>query len=174
MRMLTHLLGCFPCKNCYCETTQAKLVDNKTVFANTVVMTCSVCGYVNELRTSTSLANNTQRKLYDVNRRVVKAFVSMGKGHRALETFCMVMNMKPMNHRSYFSHIKALHKAFREEVDLSLVSARNEVRKCYGEIDNSGNNVGLIGKTVSYDGTWQKRFSRQSMESVAASTCSPD
>lgn len=81
----------------------------------------------------------------------------MGKGHRALETFCMVMNMKPMNHRSYFSHIIALHKEFREEVDLSLVSARNEVRKCYGEIDNSGNNVGLIGITVSYDGTWQKR-----------------
>lgn len=44
MRMLTNFLGCFPCKNCYCETTQAKLVDNKTVFANTVVMTCSVCG----------------------------------------------------------------------------------------------------------------------------------
>lgn len=104
MKLLTNFLSTLPCKNCYCETVQTKLVGNKTVLANTVLMTCSVCGYVNELRTSNSLGNTTPRKLYDVNRRVVKAFSSMGKGQRSLETFCMVMNMKPMSHRSFFPH----------------------------------------------------------------------
>lgn len=150
MRLMVNFLSALPCKNSYCENVQTKLVDNKTVLANTVLMTCSNSGYVNELRTSTRLGDTTPRKLYDVNRRVVKAFTSKGKGHRALETYFMAFES-----HIFFSHIKALHSEFRKEVDQLLACARNEVRKCFSDINDLEDVVTDV--TVSYDGTWQKR-----------------
>lgn len=48
-----------------------------------------------------------------------------------------------------------MHSEFRKEIDLSPACARTEVIKCYGDINNSVDEV--IDITVSYDGTWQKR-----------------
>lgn len=48
---------------------------------------------------------DTPKGCYDINRRKVKAFVSIGKGHRASEMFCMALNMKPINVRTFQDNI---------------------------------------------------------------------
>lgn len=98
---------------------------------------------------------DTPKKCYDVNRRAVKAFVSIGKGHRGSDMFCMALNMKPIHFRTFQSSIRGLHTSSRAEVEKNLAMARNEVRKSYSKLDDKDDTI--LDITVSYDGSWQKR-----------------
>lgn len=151
---LIDLLSSFPCKECFHDNLDVKL-DVTKGFSHTLSILCSACGSKTFFQTSDRISTKeSKRPAFDVNRRAVKAFSSIGKGHRALEMFCIAMNMKPMQFRSYNKHIIALRDVYKDEVNKSLIEARNEVRKCYGDLNDDNT---ILDITVSYDRSWQKR-----------------
>lgn len=111
---LTNLLSIFPCKNCLQETLEVKL-NNLKGYAHTLSVRCTNCDFESACQTSEQMSKKeSTRGAFDVNRRVVNAFSSMGKGHRALELFSIGLNMKPLSFTSYAWHIYALHDYYRE------------------------------------------------------------
>ena len=40
---------------------------------------------------------------------MVSTFLSMGKGHRAMQTFCVGMGMKGMSQSAFSKHVDILH-----------------------------------------------------------------
>lgn len=153
-KKLESFIGSFPCKMCFSESSK---VITKCIkgFAVTLNVKCDDCDYETSFCTSQSTnTNDTPRGSYDVNRRVVKAIASIGKGHRALDMFCMSLNMSPMNYRTFQKHISSLHASSKTEMEHVLELARCEVKKCYVNLDADNE---VFDKTVSYDGSWQKR-----------------
>lgn len=90
---------------------------------------------------------------FDVNRRTVMAFTDMGKGHKAVEEFCMIMNMSVMSSKTFHKHSKSSVKSSEEQ----LQEARRRVREVYQENDCSMTQDSVIDIGASYDGTWHKR-----------------
>lgn len=89
---------------------------------------------------------------------MVHAFISLGKGHRGMETFGMYLNMKPIQKKSYSWHMNKIHRIAQESAEANLEAARCEVRKAYMEIENLPLDYkGPMDISVSYDGSWQKR-----------------
>lgn len=151
---LVKFISNFPCKDCFCNTIEVTQPTPKG-YANTFNIFCTNCGFESTFETSNPVSkHDSTRHPFDVNRRVVQAFSSMGKGHRALETFSMTMNMKPIQFESYNKHILNLCDIYRLQAKRTLEEARAEVQKCYGMMDAEGS---VLDITVSYDGTWQKR-----------------
>lgn len=122
---------------------------------------CQECDYKNNFETSNKTfeqENASSRLSYDVNRRVVQTFNSLGKGHRGLEPFSMSMNMKPMSCNAYYQHMRQMEKQYIKTTNESLEKARTAVRKAYSFINNTDlDDHGTINISVSFDGSWQKR-----------------
>ncbi|KAG8318700.1 hypothetical protein J6590_107750, partial [Homalodisca vitripennis] len=74
-----------------------------------------------------SSANST-RAPYDINRRLVQAFTSLGKGHRGMEVFSMHLNVKPISCKAYDRHMDQFHTTYSEAANETLEKARVEVR----------------------------------------------
>ncbi|KAJ4436553.1 hypothetical protein ANN_16585 [Periplaneta americana] len=88
---------------------------------------------------------------------MVNAFVTMGKGHSAMEQHCMAMGMAGLSSPSFNSHLIKLteeNKLVRQHV---LRNAHSAVRRAHMEVDSSISDSDVINIGVSYDGTWMKR-----------------
>ncbi|GFW28661.1 uncharacterized protein TNCV_3713761 [Trichonephila clavipes] len=92
---------------------------------------------------------------FDANKKLVEAFLKIGKGHAALELFSMAIGIHAMDKKTFS---KCLHKLYEEKCSFKediLEISRKVVRKHHEDLLGTAN--GVIDITVSYDGTWQKR-----------------
>lgn len=157
---LISFLAQFPCTSCFNFALRVSQLEPKG-YAHFLKIECSNCGVVEIFNTSGQLGKshgNSTRPSFDVNRRMVQGFSSIGKGHRGMESFSMSMNMKPMTSKAYNGHLKTIHSLYSEFTKESLEKSRTEVRKAYCDINNTPlDEPGPINISVSYDGSWQKR-----------------
>ncbi|KAJ4425367.1 hypothetical protein ANN_27982 [Periplaneta americana] len=146
------------CGECGMDSAKAELTE-PSGFAFKVIVKCYNCNTVlNEMYTSPKVGNTeSTRPPFDVNRRMVNAFVTMGKGHSAMEQHCMAMGMAGLSSPSFNSHLIKLteeNKLVRQHV---LRNAHSAVRRAHMEVDSSISDSDVINIGVSYDGTWMKR-----------------
>ncbi|XP_035217747.1 mucin-2-like [Stegodyphus dumicola] len=116
-----------------------------------------VCKNCDKIFSSTFSSERVKRSnTFDVNTKLVEAFLKIGKGHAALEVFSMIMGIHAMDKKTF---AKCLHSLSEEKGKLKgdfLQFSRNIVRNKHKKLINI-NNDECIDITVSYDGTWQKR-----------------
>lgn len=153
---LQNFLCLAACSECSEKCLSVSITESHG-FAHKLTMSCSSCGYSNSTYSSSRAVEVSKRPSFDVNKRLVKAFNSMGKGYGAMEIFAMSMNMKPMSHATFDNHVRKIHKASTESADYYLQAARKEVRKRYIQLDPSLDDQKIINITISYDGTWFTR-----------------
>lgn len=99
-------------------------------------------------------------KTHNVNRRIVKHFLSNGQGFSDLEKFYIVMNMKQGMRNSTFSkHSKYFSKSAAKKGQLLIEKARERGKQVHGELDKSkpvSKNT-VLDLSVPFDGTWHRR-----------------
>lgn len=159
MNCLDDLVKNIPCVMCGNKTLLFD-VSNIQGYACRLTMKCSMCGCENSSAMSSSRVTSdiSQRAPFDVNRRVVQSFSSLGKGRSAMEQFSGILNMNTLSRYSYNEHVKAIHSAGNSAIESSLEKIREEVKKenrKLSEDEHSGGDVVDIG--VSFDGSWMKR-----------------
>ncbi|GFW13646.1 uncharacterized protein TNCV_1211121 [Trichonephila clavipes] len=103
-------------------------------FSTKIELKCKSCRKI--FNSVFSSPRDDDSNCFDANKKLVEAFLKIGKGHAALELFSM-----------------AIEKcSFKEDI---LEISRKVVRKHHEDLLGTAN--GVIDITVSYDGTWQKR-----------------
>ncbi|GFX30290.1 uncharacterized protein TNCV_1963971 [Trichonephila clavipes] len=94
---------------------------------------------------------------HDINSKLVSAFLSIGRGHAALETFSSVLNMPTMDRKTFAKCMHNLSVKNKEVKKKMLEMSRQAAREAQVKVDASLKNQEIIDVSVSYDGTWQKR-----------------
>lgn len=160
LELLTSFICQFPCSECNNKSLEVGDSGSKG-YAHSINLHCTSClsdiVFITSRQSGHSAANST-RAPYDINRRMVQAFTSLGKGHRGMETFSMHLNMKAIACKAYDRHLDQLHTTYAEAASETLEKARVEVRKAYTLLENLPiDYAGPIDISVSYDGSWQKR-----------------
>lgn len=154
VNILSNLFSNLICSKC--KTNSLCFVLGESYgFSHKIKIVCNGCSEVEkETFTSKRLiqSDGTLMQSFDVNMRVVQAFLSFGRGYSALEIFCMYTNMHLMSSRVFNRYKKMLHKSVTVSSEKSMAKIRNDVREEYGV---SGDAVADIA--VSFDGTWLTR-----------------
>ncbi|GFU93929.1 uncharacterized protein TNCV_2453001 [Trichonephila clavipes] len=94
---------------------------------------------------------------FDINTKLTSAFLAIGRGHAALETFSAILGTPCMDRKTFSKCLENLcNKNETAKVEMLRIS-REHVRQTnlYSHPDLGRNNI--IDITVSYDGTWHKR-----------------
>ncbi|GFW47110.1 uncharacterized protein TNCV_55631 [Trichonephila clavipes] len=108
-----------------------------------------------EKSTYVLIPRDDDSKCFDANKKLVEAFLKIGKGHAALELFSMAIDIHAMDKKTFS---KCLHKLYEEKCSFKediLEISRKVVRKHHEDLLSTAN--GVIDITVSYYETWQKR-----------------
>lgn len=157
---LVNLVSMFACPNCLDVNCLSLVDDSVQGYNNRFTIICSECEFSKPFETSQRIARSPGVKSkvlpYDINRRVVHAFSSIGRGPRSLEQFSMYFNMKAINPNSYNKTKNVLCKIAERNVQKNLEQARIEVRKAHTDLCSLDDNT-ILDLTVSYDGSWHKR-----------------
>lgn len=109
LKKLNELLSAVCCKMCNnCEMYFD--AENYSGFSSTITLNCRNCeSIISSVPSSKQLnSSSTSSKCFDINRRMTQAFLHIGKGHAAVEQFCMVMNLPVMLSRTFHNHQKVL------------------------------------------------------------------
>lgn len=89
LKLVIETLACLKCFSCNLELT----VQENVGFCSNVSVECKNCAeQVTDLKSSNKISDSN---VFDVNRRMTKAFKSIGQGYASLEHFSMVMNIHP-------------------------------------------------------------------------------
>uniref|UniRef100_A0A1B6JRX1 Mutator-like transposase domain-containing protein n=4 Tax=Proconiini TaxID=565685 RepID=A0A1B6JRX1_9HEMI len=96
-------------------------------------------------------------KSFDVNRRIVKSFMTIGEGYGSLEKFSLVMNLDSMSSKTYSSHSAEVSKSSVFMGGDNLKKARARVRESYKDMDATITDDTVVDIGVSFDGSWHKR-----------------
>lgn len=161
---LYNLIKEFPCKGC-CHMTLGVEVEERAGMSCKFKVVCTNCKLLqsesySSARNLGSEVPNTPRSSrpgFLVNSLFAKAFLNFGKGHAAMERFSMEMNMAVPSSSSYYETVKTIHKETITSANISLQTARAEVRKAYVDADISLVGQDIIDVVVTYDGSWHKR-----------------
>lgn len=133
-------------------------VENMNGFAANVVVKCSDCSNQFQVCSSDRMSSSSSsRPPFDVNKKVVDSFLSIGRGHAALEQFCVGMGMNCISASNYNNHLQNILKhgeVLKEEV---MKKFHEAVRQAHEEENPEIGNDEILKIAVSYDGTWQKR-----------------
>ncbi|GBN26354.1 hypothetical protein AVEN_233389-1 [Araneus ventricosus] len=152
--MWSSLLKEVSCNKCESKTLNVH-VKGSYGFSHNIAIICETCQH--QYNSTFSSEREVSSRKFDVNNKFVKAFLSIGKGHAALETFSMILGIPAMDSRTFSNFLSDLvikNKDFKKQVlDLS----RDAVRGKYIDCNSSLKNGEVIDVCVSYDGTWQKR-----------------
>ncbi|GFY34617.1 uncharacterized protein TNCV_1373081 [Trichonephila clavipes] len=125
--VFSELLQKVPCK--YCTNCTLVIKQHHSMgYSTKMELLCESCheSYGSVFSSFQEEAKNS----HDINSKLVSAFLSIGRGHAALETFSSVLNMPTMDRKTF---AKCMHN----------LSVKNKEE--------------IIDVSVSYDGTWQKR-----------------
>ena len=120
--------------------------SRKQGMASMLFITCSRCPYSYDFATSRPC-----KRGYDINRRAVYTFRSLGQGYSGLQKFTSLMNMpQPMTNRNYDKLITKLSVVSKLVAEETMVDAAKDVTS--KSLDTEPVNTG-----VSVDGAWQRR-----------------
>lgn len=139
-----------------CKTQNLNISTGHTYgFSTKIILQCKQCDYKSNSSYSSSRQSVSRR--FDINNKFVKGFLSIGKGHSALETFSMILGIPAMDRRTFASCLDQLSSKCAESKQYILQTSHNAVRKKHLEMDASLSDNDIIDICVSFDGTWQKR-----------------
>lgn len=162
LNCLTKLVETFTCNSCEQTSLQFEVSGNYGL-AHKVSLVCGTCGteyssnYSSERSVPNKLTDTSTRQDFDVNRRIVKSFLDIGRGYPAMEQFCLTMGMRSMCSSAFYDKCDYINAAGRKGVDLSLKQIRAKVVASYRELDPSLVGKDVIDIAVSFDGSWQTR-----------------
>lgn len=112
------------------------------------------CGKI--FSSSFSSTRGNESNCFDINKKLVEAFLKIGKGHAALEIFSMVVGLHAMDKKTFSYCLHELSEEKEKLKDDVLEFSRNIVYRNHEEL-RSNENEDVIDVVVSYDGTWHKR-----------------
>ena len=149
-------LGALSCPACYGHTSLTIGIDflKRKGLASCISVSCKTCKYNSTYHSSPVIINNNESRGAKtfVNQRSGYAMRSIGLGLGALERFCGVINLPPVQKPSYKRLSNRLRDSAKIIADRSMPEAATNVVQVTGSTD--------IG--VSVDGSWQRRgFSSQ-------------
>lgn len=93
------------------------ITSNRSGFVSNMGVECKNCSYTSQSSSSEKLEDSAA---FDLNRRMVKFFNSIGQGFRAIEQFCIMLNMDGLSNNSYAKHVSAISKFAKESDELNL------------------------------------------------------
>lgn len=152
---LSNLFQEVECSGCKMKSLTLASSSNNFGYCSKLTLNCSSCGLIAGTSYTSQRAVNSNR--FDINNKMVSAFIEIGKGYSALETFSMAIGMPTMDSKTFrrcFSSV--VEKKSKLKAEMFEIS-RETVRKVYREADSSIKEGDIIDLSVSYDGTWQKR-----------------
>lgn len=149
------LLSKVPCSICDSINCLRVLTGQSYGYSENLELICSECGH-SFGKTFTSVREESSRK-FEVNKDIVKAFLAIGKGHAALETFSMILGMPTMDKKTFSKNVEVLSKNNVEIKTNVLKASRDLARKAHLELNPLLKKDDVIDISVSYDGSWQKR-----------------
>ena len=157
LKCLEALLYKISCTECGKTSLTFQSSDHQG-FACKIAIFCTTCGNITSTMSSGRVANDSStRAPFDINRRMVQAFTTFGRGHSAIQQFSSVMNIKPISQYSYQEHLKTLHGASTSVAEQSLQQIRAEVRRANRDDKPNGGDDDVVDIAVSFDGSWHKR-----------------
>ncbi|GFW39580.1 uncharacterized protein TNCV_3187511 [Trichonephila clavipes] len=152
--VFSELLQKVPCK--YCTNCTLVIKHHHSMgYSTKMELLCESCheSYGSVFSSFQEEAKNS----HDINSKLVSAFLSIGTGHAALETFSSVLNMPTMDRKTFAKCMHNLSVKNKEVKKKMLEMSRQAAREAHVKIDASLKNQEIIDVSVSYDGTWQKR-----------------
>ena len=120
-------------------------------FASKIELICKNCE--KSFSTVFSSPREDTSKCFEANKKLVEAFLKIGKGHAALEVLAIAIGIHAMDKKTFSKCLAKLceeKKSFKSEI---LKISHDIVRKKHMELNNENSDV--IDIAVSYDGTWQ-------------------
>ncbi|KAJ9581381.1 hypothetical protein L9F63_023438 [Diploptera punctata] len=117
------------CNICGTEALNTEM-NERSVFAYNIIIKCTSCNnLLNEIYSNLRInTDESNRPPFDVNRRMVGAFLSLGKGNSAIEQFYMTMVIEGSSTTTYNSHLLKLHEESNHFKQRILDEARIAVR----------------------------------------------
>ena len=106
----------FLCPGCKQKSIRCAVnLDKKLGFCNTLETECSSCSFKKDIDSSGSVDDKlTGRPMKEINIRMVPFICSTGRGHNALDNFCLFINSPPpmtkKNYRKVFKRIGSASK----------------------------------------------------------------
>lgn len=147
----------FSCTDCGSQDLNIAMPEEMG-FVSKLEVKCPSCEkcYV-DTYTSPRVSCESSRPPFTVNRQMVEAFLSMGKGHAGMEQFCVTMGMNCMSSSTYNSHLLECYEDSQLLQAKVLNMAHSVVRQAHLEANPDLDENDVIDISVSYDGTWHKR-----------------
>ncbi|GFX00819.1 uncharacterized protein TNCV_4577861 [Trichonephila clavipes] len=152
--VFSELLQKVPCK--YCTNCTLVIKQHHSMgYSTKIELLCESCheSYGSVFSSFQEVAKNS----HDINSKLVSAFLSIGRGHAALESFSSVLNMPTMDRKTFAKCMHNLSVKNKEVKKKILEMSRQSAREAHVKVDASLKNQKIIDVSVSYDGTWQKR-----------------
>lgn len=152
--ILQSIIESLACPECNFKTLNVN-INNCSGFSKKIKINCDNCE--KEINSFSSQKVSDDSRTFDINRRVAKAFTTIGKGYGALEQFSLIMNMIPMSNQKFHEYSQYSYSVSKESALVKLELARKNVRKFYKNQDPAITDVSILDLAVSFDGTWHKR-----------------
>ncbi|CAL1287631.1 unnamed protein product [Larinioides sclopetarius] len=153
-KLWSSLLKNIPCHECKENTLQINQTSSFG-FSSKIFLSCANCK--KEFGSVFTSEREAEDKSFQVNNKVVEAFLAIGRGHSALETFSMVLGTPSMDSKTFNNCMKNVCLKNKHAKLQMLELSRNAVRDAHiienPELEKSA----VLDISVSYDGTWQKR-----------------
>ena len=150
--MWSPLLANMNCDECHMQTLD---VESKAAFgfSTKIDLVCKNCNKI----FNTVFTNPREKRVerFEANKKLVEAFLKIGKGHAALEIFSMAIGIHAMDASTFSKCLSKLYEEKQIHNENMLKISQNIIRKKHEEFGNVTGEI--IDITVSYDGTWQKR-----------------
>lgn len=124
-------------------------------FSSKLHVKCSSCGQNYGPTFSSSRMLN--QKSFTINKDMVEAFLSIGKGHSAMEKFSMALGLTPMDIKTFNKYVRQLADEAKDFKTRVLCESQKAVIEEHGRNGDSPDAAGILNVSVSYDGTWMKR-----------------
>ncbi|GFY42331.1 uncharacterized protein TNIN_426461 [Trichonephila inaurata madagascariensis] len=116
-------------------------------FSSKIELKCKSCKKI--FNSVFSSPRDDDSKCFEANKKLVEAFLKIGKGHAALELFSMAIGIHAMDKKTFSKCLLKLYEekcSFKEDI---LEISRKVVRKHHEDLLGIAN--GVIDITVSYD-----------------------
>ena len=127
--LLKHLIAPLACP--LCQHSSLQIEKRKSQNLGFVLKLTVLCTSCKEDVSSSMLSGLLEDRSYDMNRRAVAASLVTEMGPTGLSKFCEVMNMPPLHHKTYASHVKFIGSKLPEYRKIVLNKASQKVREVY-------------------------------------------
>ena len=139
-KLVQGFVKCKYCDNINCIKVEEK-VESRRGLSSKLSLICTVFS-----KTESCMTSKMANKKYEINLRLAYGMRCIGKGQKAAQTFCAMMNLPPAPTK-FLSYYKALFQSLQEVADNSMKNAAREAVRIGGCKDI----------TAAFDASWQRR-----------------